>query len=104
MDPWQPCADPATPNPISGSDTDSITNAVDLALSNNTDEKNQNLKERDENPVGSPEQIINSNSGSGGQQGDGDSSVELSFSDNFQPFIKLPDSDQYLESLGKIHH
>lgn len=85
MDPWQPC--PAN-NPTSDDISSHTTNVVGLALHNGDTNEVQDYTTSSPNPITDFSE----------DQNQPDS---LTFGDNFQPFVKLSDSEQYLESLGK---
>lgn len=83
MDPWQPCPDNTTTT-TDYTTSSNITNEVGLALHNEQEDQNPS-------PAALPTAFTNSRD----EPQDG-----LAFGDNFQPFVKLPDSQEYLESLG----
>lgn len=90
MDPWQPC--PA--NSGDGDDADEtrvVVNPVDLAFDGDNSQEPEG--EKNTNQVTISEDC---------SQQEQNCTVDLSFENNFQPFVKLPDSQEYLESLGRI--
>lgn len=91
MDPWQPC--PAN-NPTSDDiSSHTSTDVVGLALRN---EDTSVSEVQDQNYTTSLPNHITDFCEEDQNQPD-----SLTFGDNFQPFVKLSDSQQYLESLGK---
>ncbi|CAL8104467.1 unnamed protein product [Orchesella dallaii] len=111
MDPWQPCAVTSS----SGVGSSHVTNVDDLASSllhnrerdheadqvqdisvssTSTSTQQENCHQEEEQNQSQTHNLNQPTEESGAD-------CELSFGDNFKPFVKLPDSQDYLESLER---